>query len=181
MVISLLGALLNIACLQWVASKSIVILFMYLTNWLLMLSLALFILDIFKLNQILLQKLFITTWCIGWNITIVFWICINPSLPPDRIPLWLNLLSHGGIHFLISFMFYKKQFTIENRDFIYPGLVITAYTIIILIPFKYSGITVYPRFLDELIPSIFMILLTFSSLFASFYIGKRLTSKSKTS
>jgi hypothetical protein len=54
-----------------------------------------------------------------------------------------------------------------------------AYMIIILIPFKYSGVTIYPQFLDELIPSILMMFLSISTLVASFFIGKRLSQKSK--
>ena len=145
-----------------------------------MLSLVLFILDIFKIYQSLFKKLLIAAWCIGWNVTIVFWICVYPALPPEKIPpLWLNILSHGGVHLIISYLFYKNQVYIRNRDFIYPSFIMVVYMIIILIPFKYSGVTIYPQFLDELIPSILMMFLSISTLVASFFIGKRLSQKSK--
>jgi hypothetical protein len=180
MLTSLLGAGLSLTCLIWLGLKSIYIIVLYLTNWVLVLDLLTFTLLLLNKFPSHHKKLLIITWTLGCQVSLVFWVSVYPLLPESKIPpAWFNFLSHGGIHLLLCKLFIEKKPLIKTRDLQYPCIVLLLYTLLILLPSKSSGLTIYPSFLEDFQTTLSILFFSTSVILSSFFLGKYLSSKTK--
>ena len=153
--------------------------FIYITNWALVLHLASFI--CLRMSETITgtkRRLFITSWCLGWLVTLMFWLYIFPILEYDKLPpTWHYLSTHGGIHIFFVYEFLQRSIDIYGRDFIWPILVTFLYFFVIALPLKLAGITIYPLLFDEVIPTLLILGGAFVVLRLSFLTAYHLQNK----
>ena len=132
----------------------------YLTCW----CLVVHVLALFKLCFTLdrdetTRRLLIVGWTVGWIVCLIFWLVIFPSYSSAQLPpVWHYLLTHGGIHLILSREILKNPFHVSLKDILWPLIFVFCYLFLMLLPLKYYGITVYPKVFEEFFITILVIL-----------------------
>lgn len=168
--VGLFIALLNIA----VGLVSIKLkFFTYLTCWSLVLEAVSLYLVSFGLEKLeLTRKILITSWTVGWVVTIMFWLYIFPIVDSKSLPpAWNYVCNHGLIHLFVVTHLYKNKIEIEKKDFKWPLLLILLYMFGMALPLKYFGITIYPKFFVNLAPTLIILAGAFALALSSFSVG----------
>lgn len=134
--------------------------FMYLTNWGLILHLFSFLAFSFDWKRTeLMRKLFVTTWAIGWMVCIMFWCYVFPCIEAQKLPpVWHYISVHGAIHGLFVYELLKLGIKANFSDIYLPLSVGFSYIILVVLPLKSSGIIIYPKFFEESIPTIVILI-----------------------
>jgi hypothetical protein len=150
--------------------------FIYLTIWTLIIHLSLFmsLLGGFMKSH-LFKVLIIISWTLGWQVTIVYWVYVFPLLTEkNRLPLppWFDFLAHGGVHFLVVLIFLRFKGSFTTQDFVYPLSVALGYLFLVVTPLRFLGVIVYPKFFEEVIPTISVIIGSIVVSLFCFYAGK---------
>ena len=145
----------------------------YLTSWCAVIQTATLIHLLFvKMPTTLTKTLLITSWSIGWGVVIIFWLVIFPSfdsksLPP--VPLYLS--THGGLHFFIVYYYLKSKIRVKLEDLKASLYICLFYFFGMILPLKFSGVTVYPHFMEKLWPTIISLFGTLGIIILSFFSG----------
>lgn len=144
----------------------------FLTSWCGILHAWTFFHLLSSKNSVTTKRLLISSWSLGWAITLMFWFYVFPlsessKLPP--VPLYIS--SHGGINLFMSIRYLKSNINVETSDLKWPLMIIALYFIGMVIPLKYFGITVYPYFMEKLIPTIVILFGCFFVLTLCFCVG----------
>jgi hypothetical protein len=174
MLLTNLGLFMSFCCISWLVSSGSVKFLIYLTNWCLLIHTATLLRLRFRKTRSELDRvLLIISWTLGWVVSLMFWLYIYPILGAriGNIPLWFNILSHGGVHSVIAFEFIKSQIEIQFPDFKYPFSVCMAYLFGLVLPLKQFGIIIYPMFFDEVLPTVAVLIGALLISFLSFYSG----------
>lgn len=116
--------------------------------------------------------LLISSWSLGWTVTIIFWAYVYPltdqkKLPP--VPLYIS--SHGGINLLITARYLLTNVQVQAKDFKWPCLIVLVYFLGMIMPLKFYGFTIYPHFMEKVAPTIALIFGSMSCLGLCFYVG----------
>ena len=147
--------------------------FIFITDWALVLQLVAFIRlgmsD--KINEFN-RRLLIMSWSIGWMISLMFWIYIFPIVNLKELPpAWHYISTHGGVHGFFVYEFLQSTIKISKADFKWPVLVLVIYFFFMVLPLKFVGITIYPLFFEEVIPTVVILLGSVLVLWLTFYAG----------
>ena len=148
--------------------------FVYLTNWCMFTHAAIFILFIAgRQNSELTRKLLIVGWTIGWMVTAMFWGYIFPIVERSKLPpIWVSILSHGGIHLVVVYLFLRSSITVLKKDFMWPVVFCFTYLMLFILPLKmFAGVIVYPLFFDQFIPTIAIFIGSFVTAGLGFFSG----------
>jgi hypothetical protein len=125
------------------------------------------------------KKLVITSWSLGWTVTLFFWVYVYPLTESQKLPpVLLYISSHGGINLIMTIRFLLSDLRIEINDFKWPCIVVIVYFFGMIMPLKFFGFTVYPLFMEKLFPTILIIVCALTCLWLCFYIGLLFKSKS---
>jgi hypothetical protein len=144
--------------------------FSYFTYWCLVLHIiALYSVSYGLEKQEITRKLLITSWSMGWTVTIMFWSYVFPLIDGASLPpVWNYVLNHGGVHALIVTYLYNNRIKTKVTDIKWPILVFAIYIFAVILPLRSYGVIVYPLFFEKLVPTVIILLATLSLLALSF-------------
>ena len=96
------------------------------------------------------EDLLVTSWTLGWAVTILFWCLIFPFVESSLLPPVPQYIStHGGINLFISYLFIKSKMSVRLNQSSYSLIICIVYFFGMIAPLKYFGIIVYPKFMEE--------------------------------
>lgn len=152
----------------------------YLTIWVLIVELTLFLFVLVGLNKGNLYRILINiSWTLGWQVTIMFWIYVFPLLTEkNRLPLpfWFDFCAHGGVHMFAVGLFLRFPQKLKFQDSAWPVGMGLSYLFILVLPLKFYGIIVYPLFFEEVLTTVLVIGQSIIVSFSFFFIGKKVKS-----
>ena len=174
---SILGAILCIIFLLEGYSRVGKEIFIFLTIWVVILQLFTFLSILLSPKYSHIKNtLIVTSWNLGWLITILFWFYIYPQIKDiDPTPIWSQILSHGLVHFQMVFIFLKSKFPIQNKHYLLTLFTVLIYLFGCVVPLKYFyESTIYPKFFEEVWPTVIYIAAALGLTSVFFVFGKRL-------
>lgn len=123
----------------------------YLTSWCSILhTFTLIYFIVSKKHSKFSDNLLITSWTLGWAVTILFWCLIYPFVSSSLLPPAPQYIStHGGINLFISYFFIKSKMIVRFNQSYYSFIICLVYLFGMIAPLKYYGIIVYPKFMLE--------------------------------
>lgn len=126
------------------------------------------------------NKLLISSWSLGWTVTIFFWAYVYPLTESQKLPpMPLYISSHGGINLLLAVRYLLSDVQVEGKDFKWPCIIVLVYFIGMILPLKFLGFTIYPHFMEKVIPTVALIIGSLFCLGICFYVGLLMKSVEK--